>query len=165
MNGPNSNLSVPPVMPSHGSLSNIMFAGHNPLARLHMDISQHQRATLLERFISNVDPLVKIFHVPTLRRFIQSDVSPGNNTFKRKQKDAVLATILFAAVTSMTDEDCQNQLKLTRAQALPRHKAAVEAALVEADFLGHHDFTTLQALVLFLVCYLLYGFSILLTNL
>jgi len=58
-----------------------------------------------ETFVENVDPLVKIMHVPTMAKTIK-EVKENLSSLSRST-EALMFAIYFAAITSMsTDEVC-----------------------------------------------------------
>jgi len=130
-----------------------MFARNRAVATTQAVLSREQKTLLVEAYTTNVDPLMKLLHIPNLRRLIYShhlDVGYGS-----EGTEALISAVFFAAVTSMTEEECQRGLKDTRMGALASFRSSVEDALARANFLGHAEFTILQALVIFLVCTLL----------
>jgi hypothetical protein len=105
---------------------------------------------LWQIFLDRVNPLTKIIHVPTLQPYLAEATSGSNNV--PKNIEALLFSIFLMAVVSLTDEECQQVLGCPREQALQRYSAGVRLTLLKMGFLKTHDLTTLQALVIYLVC-------------
>ncbi len=60
-------------------------------------------------------------------------------------------SIYYAAVTSLSQEECIRLFRVDRDRLLAHYKHGTEAALTNADFLNSMDLVTLQAFVIFLV--------------
>jgi hypothetical protein len=104
---------------------------------------------LWEIYIKNVEPLVKIFHVPSMQRVIENAISnTGHNSI---EIDCLLAAIKLAAVTSLTDEQCLLFLASSRSSLLKIFSLEVQSTLKSSNFMTSHDLITLQAYVIFLV--------------
>lgn len=106
---------------------------------------------LFSAFMLSVDPLVKILHSPSLRRYLvdgaeELECSPGP-----KGWDALRFAIYYTATTSMEPGDCLKNLGEEKSVLLARYRSGVEAALALADFVNSEDMSTLQALLLYLV--------------
>lgn len=99
----------------------------------------------------NVDPINRIVHKPTLRKFISGakehlDSIPGGSKMQ-----ALMFAIYYAAVTSLTSGDCMVQFGEEKAALLAKYRFGTEQALAKADILNSMEIVTLQALVIFLV--------------
>lgn len=66
--------------------------------------------------------------------------------------EALLFTIYYTVVTSMTQEEVKSNFDTDKTTLLARYRFGVEQALSRADFLSTTEVVTLQALVLFLTC-------------
>jgi hypothetical protein len=104
---------------------------------------------LWQAFLDNVNPIVKILHVPTAQKAVLDAMS--NLDHVSKAMEALLFGIYTIAVTSMDDGECQNTLQESKASALGRFRAASQQALRAASILKTSDMMVLQAFVLFLV--------------
>ncbi|KAI1082086.1 fungal-specific transcription factor domain-containing protein [Whalleya microplaca] len=99
-------------------------------------------------YLENVDPLVKILHVPTMNKIIRElrsnmkDISPG--------LEALMFSIYYAAITSMEDAEVKMNFGAEKAQLINKYRFATEQALAKADFLVTSELITVQAFVLFL---------------
>ena len=113
--------------------------------------SSSQVLSLYSLFITNVDPVVKMLHGPSLRRYFvegsgEIDCSPGP-----KGWDALRFAMYYTTTTSLTSEECLQHLGKEKAVFLPTLRSSTELALARADFVNTEDMSTLQALVLYLV--------------
>ncbi|KMK56469.1 C6 transcription factor [Aspergillus fumigatus Z5] len=111
----------------------------------HPSISQS--VALFEIFQTNVAPVVKIFHMPTLTTLFWNAVASLDTL--DCNTEALLFAIYYAAITSTIDQT-QCPLGLTRPQALCTCRSAVEQALACADLLNTQNMVLLQAAALFL---------------
>lgn len=71
-----------------------------------------------------------------------------------KEYYCLLAAIKFAAVTSLTDEQCWAALDGSRKSLLDLFRSEVQATLDSANFLSTHNLTTLQAYIIYQVRFL-----------
>ncbi|KAL8819178.1 MAG: hypothetical protein Q9223_002331 [Gallowayella weberi] len=96
-------------------------------------------------YLHNVDPISRILHKPTLRKFISGakdhlDTMPGGNKMQ-----ALMFAMYFAAITSLTPEECMASFREEKHQLLARYRYGTEQALVQADILNSMEMVTLQA--------------------
>ncbi|KMU74178.1 hypothetical protein CISG_10275 [Coccidioides immitis RMSCC 3703] len=103
-----------------------------------------------ETYLENVAPVVPIFHRPTLKTMLRNAVS--NLDSVNKNTEALLLTVYYTTIASMTPEQCLSQLGEDRDAALNRFRFAVEQALARANLLSTRSLVLLQSLVLFLIC-------------
>lgn len=103
---------------------------------------------LWQIFLDNVNPLVKSFHAPTVQQMI-IDAS-GDMATLSKPNEALLFSIYFLAVLSLTNVECENHFSESRQKLLARYIRGVQQALVNAKVLRSLNLTTLQAFSLFL---------------
>lgn len=108
-----------------------------------------QMFQLWQIYISNVNPLLKINHTPTLQAQIIS-ASTAINKISRPL-EALMFAIYFAAITSMNDDEVQSTFGEDKAVLLGKYHHATQQALVNAGFMRSTDLAVLQALFLYLV--------------
>ena len=105
---------------------------------------------LLDVFEENVAPLIMIIHKPALRTLIQTaSTHPGELD---RSSEALVFSVYFAAVSSMTGEQCLARLGENHDVVVKRYRFAIEQALARVGFLHTHKLLVLQAAVLFLTC-------------
>lgn len=109
-----------------------------------------QIALYWREFTENVDPLIKIFHRPTLEKLV-AEASRGLDHIS-KATEAMMFTIYFAVITSMTDANCINVLGVEKQGTLEKYRFAVEQAMARAGFLCTQELVVLQSFTLFLTC-------------
>jgi len=105
---------------------------------------------LWQTYLERVNPLTKIIHVPSLQPYL-AEAALGSSNLP-KNIEAVLFSIFLMAAVSMTAEECQGLLGYSKEAALQRYSSGVRLSLMRMGFLKSHDLTTLQALVIYLVC-------------
>ncbi|KAI2467063.1 fungal-specific transcription factor domain-containing protein [Annulohypoxylon bovei var. microspora] len=97
----------------------------------------------------NVDPLVKILHVPSMSKIIRelrsnmNDISPG--------MEALMFAIYYASITSMEEDEVKVNFGADKGQLINKYRFATEQALAKANFLVTSELVVVQAFTLFLV--------------
>jgi hypothetical protein len=104
---------------------------------------------LWEAFKDNVDPLTKIVHAPSMQKTIEAIQDVPNQV--SKSLEALLFSIYYSAVNSLSQEECMSILGQNKEIAANRFRIGTKQALVNAAFLKSTSVVTLQAYVLFLV--------------
>ncbi|KAI0204627.1 fungal-specific transcription factor domain-containing protein [Astrocystis sublimbata] len=100
-------------------------------------------------YTENVDPIVKLLHVPAMTKIIKelgsdmSTITPGI--------EALMFAIYFAAITSMEHEEVVTKLDAKKMDLLARYRFATEQALARANCVTTSELVVLQAFVLFLI--------------
>ena len=102
-----------------------------------------------QTFKDGIDPLIKAVHIPTIEPLVVrakdslEDLSRGF--------EALLFAIYFAAVTSLTAQECRDVIGEEKITLLSKYRFGVEQALARAGFLNTQELVLLQAFVIFLV--------------
>lgn len=96
-----------------------------------------------------MNPLVKIFHAPTIQQIILD--ASGDIQNIPKHVEALMFSIYLLAVTSLQPDECENMLNDTRPNLLAKYSHGVQQALVNAKFMKSLNLTTLNSLTLYLV--------------
>ena len=112
-------------------------SSHPPTERIHQ---------LWEIYIDNIDPVIKIVHVPSLQPAIQKAVTDINAV--PRSFGALMFAIYAAAVMSLKDDECKRRLGEPREILLSHYLSATKLALSRAKFMGTTSIVILQALVL-----------------
>lgn len=144
------------------SQSSVLF-GSSPLHQRELRLLHPPPAQLTALFYfyqQNVDPMVKLLHIPSLRNLVMRasaniDAIPSGNYV-----EALLFAMYYAAITSLTQEECLHNFHDGRNSLLARYRSGTESALSNADLLCTKEIGTLQALVIFLVSPLRYPDSL-----
>lgn len=104
---------------------------------------------LWEIFLNNVNPLVKIIHVPTVQRQLLEasvDLESVSRPF-----EALMFAIYASAITSLRNEECLELTGFTKLQLQKQYYRVGQLALARAGIFGTTDTVVLQAAVLFIV--------------
>ena len=117
--------------------------------------SDAQRSILFRIYLANVDPICRILHKPTMRSHLlfghNQLIDDSTHRYKYGSIEAICFAIYYAAVTSLSAEECIAQLGVERDVLLERYKRATESALAQADFLNSMEIVTLQAFTIYIV--------------
>ncbi len=104
---------------------------------------------LWQTFLDNINPLVKLFHAPTVQQLIIE--ASGSLDDVSKSMEALMFAIYSSAVTSLSNADCESMIGEAKSTLLARYQFGTQQALISAGFLKSSDLVVLQAFVLFLV--------------
>ena len=121
----------------------------NDLRLLHP--SPNSMGALCNIYAENCDPVFKILHIPSLQQFVARAATDVYNIPSRNYVEALLFAMYYAAITSLTPEQCSQKFQEGRETLLARYRMGTEVALSNADLLNTKEMGTLQALVIFLV--------------
>lgn len=141
----------PPLAPSafSSNADNLLF-GRPMLKSL---VSSHptpiQIFLLWQTYLDNVNPLLKLFHAPTVQQLILDAASNLENV--PQSTEALMFAIYFLSITSLRNDDCERIMGESRPGLLVRFSNATQQALINADLLKSSNMTVLQAFVLYLV--------------
>lgn len=108
-----------------------------------------QIETLWRIYQKNVAPMIAVLHLPTTIRVVQ-DASKGLDI--EPASEALLISVCFAAVVSLTADQLQSELGLEYHKAKLAYEIALKQALRRADFIKSPSISTLQAAVIYLLC-------------
>ncbi len=109
---------------------------------------------LSSTYWTNVDPVIKILHRPTIQAAIESYLDSPSNALVASGTEALFFAIYFSALVSLKPEICLQHLGEERAVVYHRYRLAVETALSRADYLNSPQLEPLQAFTLYVVRYL-----------
>ena len=104
---------------------------------------------LWQTFLDNINPLIKIFHAPSVQQKILD--ATANLDEIPKNIEALMFGIYAAATISMDDNDCQKLFNENREVVLARFQSGARQALRNAGCLRSSDIVVLQAFTLYLV--------------
>ena len=101
-------------------------------------------------WLTNVNPLVRLLHVPTTQPLFFAAVN--NPTQIPTDFGALLFSIYFAAVTSIDDSETSLILGQDRQSALYAYQYGLELSLHIAGFSDYPTIASIQAMSMYLVC-------------
>ncbi|KAE8387972.1 fungal-specific transcription factor domain-containing protein [Aspergillus alliaceus] len=103
---------------------------------------------LWQIYIDNVNPLLKISHVPTLQaQVVEAAADPAKVS---RPLEALMFSIYLIAVTSLTDEETKSTFGEEKAVLLSRYHRGTQQALINAGFMRSNELVVLQAYFLYL---------------
>ncbi|KAJ5921471.1 hypothetical protein N7466_009797 [Penicillium verhagenii] len=142
---PVSSLGYPeiqsPFIFGYHSVANSLRNYHPPPTISHLLFSVYEE---------NVAPIIMIIHKSV--RMELNRLTSTNPENLDKESEALVFSIYFAAISSLTPDECLSQLGANHTTLTKQYRFAVEQALVRAGFLHTRKLIVLQAAVLFLSC-------------
>ncbi|KAI0099673.1 hypothetical protein GGR51DRAFT_576269 [Nemania sp. FL0031] len=115
------------------------------------DISQplpSQVSYIWEIFVENIDPFIKILHVPSISKAIRE--AKGKFNLMARGMEALMFAISLAAVTSLREDEVEENFGEDRQKILTRLRLGTEQALSRAGVLNTTDISTVQAFIIYL---------------
>ncbi|KAL0256577.1 hypothetical protein SLS55_008972 [Diplodia seriata] len=112
--------------------------------------SEQHALRLWALFKENVDPLVKVLHIPTIEPKIRSAIETRDHI--PRSMEALLFAIYYAVITSTSEDDCEDFFHDSKTNLLSKFRFGLEQGLARANFLQTDEFMVLQAFVIFLIC-------------
>ncbi|KAH7310202.1 hypothetical protein BKA65DRAFT_575639 [Rhexocercosporidium sp. MPI-PUGE-AT-0058] len=103
---------------------------------------------LWQAFVTNVDPMTKIIHVPTTQATVYSGIKIGNDA--DANTSTLLFAIYFAATASLSHHSLLTILGKDKRTALNHFKRGLEQSLAASRFLETPNLMTLQAMTLYI---------------
>nr|XP_036583300.1 C6 transcription factor [Colletotrichum truncatum]KAF6792276.1 C6 transcription factor [Colletotrichum truncatum] len=115
----------------------------------HLHPSPIQIFQLWQIYINNVNPLLKITHVPT----VQGLIIEASASLEKipKNVETLMFAIYLLAVTSLEDAEVAKMFNEPKTAVLSRFHTALQQALVNAGFMRTSDTMVLQAYMLYLI--------------
>lgn len=104
---------------------------------------------LWQTFLVNVNPLVKIFHAPTVQQVILD--ATGDLSHIPRATESLMFAIYLIAVTSLKTEECEAMFGETRSNLLAKYSQGAQQALINGKYLKSANLYSLQAFCLYLV--------------
>ena len=103
---------------------------------------------LWQVYLDNINPLIKVFHAPSVQQIISN--ASSNLDDVPKNVECLMFGIFSTAVESLGNTECTNIMGESKSVVSKRFKTAVHLALVRSSFLKTSDPMVLQAFVLFI---------------
>lgn len=99
--------------------------------------------------MENVNPLVKVVHIPTLEAQLLKALE--NLDSIPKELETLMFSIYAITTSSISESESEKILREPKSSALNRYFDATRQSLVRVGFLQSSSMTVLQALTMFLV--------------
>ncbi|KAF6233405.1 hypothetical protein HO173_008337 [Letharia columbiana] len=107
-----------------------------------------QMLFLWQIYMDNVDPFMKVLHVPTMTK-VNRELRGSYHSLGPSMQALVLV-ISLAAIMSLEDDEVRMNFNADKDQIVARYRLGTEQALEQADFLDNPDIIVLQALTIYL---------------
>ena len=104
---------------------------------------------LWQIFLHSINPLIRIFHAPT----VQSQILDAASDLSRvdKNMEALMFGVYSMSVYSLSEMECREKFNQDRDDLLRQFQSGTRAALHRAGLLKSSELAILQAFVLYLV--------------
>ena len=104
---------------------------------------------LWQIYLDNINPLLKITHIPT----VQGQIIEATSQLDKAPKniEALMFGIYLVSISSLDEGEVQRMFKESKKELLGRYHSALQQALTSAGFMRFNDPITLQAYLLYLV--------------
>lgn len=116
---------------------------------LHLHPTYEMAIKLWKVYVRNVDPIIRIIHLPTGLEMVQR--AAANPSAVSKVTEALLFAIYFFATVSTSEDQFQREFGESCASLQDRYHLATRQALVSCQFMKTTELAILQAYVLFLL--------------
>ncbi|KAE8344915.1 hypothetical protein BDV24DRAFT_148752 [Aspergillus arachidicola] len=113
--------------------------------------SCRERQQLLCIYLTQVDPLVKILHRPSIQAHLLEGECYLNYEPWHPAPAALASAIYYAASCTVSQETCRSCFGMDKVSLITKYQKESTAALERADYLLTDDLTVLQAFVISLV--------------
>ncbi|KAJ8132353.1 hypothetical protein O1611_g1268 [Lasiodiplodia mahajangana] len=107
-----------------------------------------QVSYIWEIFVENIDPFIKVLHVPSISKAIKE--AKGKFSQMARGMEALMFAISLAAVTSLREDEVEENFGEDRQTLLARLRLGTEQALSRAGVLNTTDISTVQAFIIYL---------------
>ena len=108
---------------------------------------------LLNIYLSRVDPLYKMMHVPSLRTLLLAEPQGLRNPRIAAASDALRFAVYFTAACTLDETECQNIFQKDKNGMRDKFRLATEVMLSTANLQTTRDITVLQAFAVYLVSF------------
>ncbi|OJJ72222.1 hypothetical protein ASPBRDRAFT_30554 [Aspergillus brasiliensis CBS 101740] len=104
---------------------------------------------LWQVYQDNVAPLLAVLHIPSVEIMVREE---SENINPDPSREALILAVCFAAIVTISPDQCLNLVGMDCEKAIQRYQHAVDQALVRANFIKSQNISVLQAAVIFLLC-------------
>ncbi|KAH8712256.1 hypothetical protein GQ44DRAFT_689197 [Phaeosphaeriaceae sp. PMI808] len=149
--GPSDANAVPSVLPTPNDTGFLFKSLISPANLQNLHPNPLQIFKLWQLYLDNINPLVKIFHAPTVQQLILE--ASGNLKCITRSVEALLFAIYCITVGSIADKDCIAMLGQSKSTALGQFRLGAQYSLMNANLLKTSDLMVLQAFTLFILSF------------
>ncbi|PKX93523.1 Zn(II)2Cys6 transcription factor [Aspergillus novofumigatus IBT 16806] len=144
---------TPSLQSSHRTISasatSFLFSSRSMSTASTEDLRPLPSQTLFtwQTFVENVDPFIRVLHVPTICKMIPD--SRGNFDVLPSSMEPLMFSIAFAAVKSLSSEEVQIHFRSNKKDLVSRFRLGTENCLSRADFINTKELSVVQALLVY----------------
>lgn len=113
--------------------------------------TEDAKRRLSTAFFENVEPMIKLFHRPTIQNFIENDAPYLGHPPDAPASVAVRRVVWFSAINTLSDAEARSLTGQSKQDALMQYRRMVGVALTHADLINTSDLATLQCFIMFIV--------------
>ena len=110
-----------------------------------------ERRQLAEIYLTQVDPILKILHRPSVEAHLLSGDSYLHYRLCHPAPTALASAIYYAASCALSPEKCVSDFGIEKRLLISKYQKNTKSALEDADYMITDDLTVLQAFVISLV--------------
>lgn len=111
--------------------------------------SPWQALQLWQAYVNNVDPVIKILHIPSIKPHIHAAIKDIERA--DKSMALLLSVVFFAAAISLDNENALRLLGCEKGAALQQFQRQVELAIAKSNVMHSPCLRSLQGLTIYLV--------------
>ncbi|KAH8899425.1 hypothetical protein GQ53DRAFT_801968 [Thozetella sp. PMI_491] len=145
---PASHQSASTPKTSHALLGTPASSSSEPLPHP----SKEHICFLSRTYWSNVDPVLKVLHRPTLEPALKSFALDPETAYIDKVTETLFFAMYFGALASLKPEACLQNLGEERSVLYRQYRLNLEIALARADYLNSSRLEPLQAFTIYVAC-------------
>jgi len=105
--------------------------------------TQQERDILLDIYFSNVDPMVRITHKPTLLRKFSNHI---------QETHPIAWAVFYSVINALPPAVCMEKFNESKADLLARYETGLEISLARENYLTTSSLEVLQGFLLWLTC-------------
>lgn len=115
------------------------------------DPEPHLRPFLIETFFKNCEPVLKVFHRPTLRAAVEENADYLGHPPGSPEHDVVRRLVWLAAYNTLPDAEVLSLTGYTKLDTILKYRRFVGISISQLDLMNTGDLAALQCLLFFLV--------------
>lgn len=127
-------------------------------------VPQERSNFLWDTFVKRVAPFMRILFSWSLLELRTKSARNDPQASLSGTEIALEMAIYYVATNTLLDEECQQATGLSQASLLSEHQARCENALSSLNLLCITDFTTIKAIVFYVVCFTCTSYNASLTS-
>lgn len=104
---------------------------------------------LWQLYLDNINPIVKVFHAPTIQKLVSAAAS--NLSGIPRDAEALMFAIYCVTIQSLSNEDCITVMGEFKDVLKQRYRSGAQYALLNANYLRTSNIMVLQAFTLLVV--------------